>query len=216
MTYESVTNLLNYMKNIFVYIFEFLILILLMMVPPLFVWIDFTILKTNLSEYSLTEFTQEFLILTSFVILLYKTYKNRGNRGFLILFAGLFMVMFIREGDYFWDKIMNGLWTILAVGSFLISIYIAYKQRKTIIPTLSTYWNTRGFDYLIMGLLIVLIFSRIFGTGDLWRSILKENYIGHYKTAIQEGLELLGYLIIFYGAILMSKISLNDTKIKED
>ena len=45
---------------------------------------------------------------------------------------------------------------------------------------------------------------------------LKENYIGHYKTAIQEGLELLGYLIIFYGAILMSKISLNDTKIKED
>ena len=112
------------------------------MVPPLFVWIDFTILKTNLSEYSLTEFTQEFLILTSFVILLYKTYKNRGNRGFLILFVGLFMVMFIREGDYFWDKIMNGLWTILAVGSFLISIYIAYKQKKTIIPTLSTYWNT--------------------------------------------------------------------------
>jgi len=216
LTYESVTNLLNYMKNIFVYIFEFLILILLMMVPPLFVWIDFTILKTNLSEYSLTEFTQEFLILTSFVILLYKTYKNRGNRGFLILFVGLFMVMFIREGDYFWDKIMNGLWTILAVGSFLISIYIAYKQKKTIIPTLSTYWNTRGFDYLIMGLLIVLIFSRIFGTGDLWRAILKENYVGHYKTAIQEGLELLGYLIIFYGAILMSKISLNDTKIKED
>ena len=216
MTYESVTNLLNYMKNIFVYIIEFLILIILMIVPPLFVWIDFTILKTNLSEYSLTEFTQEFLILTSFVILLSKTYKNRENRGFLILFVGLFMVMFIREGDYFLDKIMNGLWTILAVGSFLISIYIAYKQRNTIIPTLSTYWNTRGFDYLIMGLLIVLIFSRIFGTGDLWRSILKENYIGHYKTAIQEGLELLGYLIIFYGAILMSKISLNDTKIKED
>ena len=63
-----------------------------------------------------------------------------------------------------------------------------------------------------MVLLIVLIFSRIFGTGDLWRAILKENYIGHCITAIQEGLELLGYLIIFYGAILMSKISLNDTK----
>ena len=87
---------MNYMKNIVVYTFEFLILILLMIVPPLFVWIDFTILKTNLSEYSLTEFTQEFLILSSFVILLFKTYKNRGNRGFLILFVGLFMVMFIR------------------------------------------------------------------------------------------------------------------------
>ena len=41
---------MNYMKNIVVYTFEFLILILLMIVPPLFVWIDFTILKTNLSS----------------------------------------------------------------------------------------------------------------------------------------------------------------------
>ncbi len=61
------------MKNIFIYILELLILILLMIVPPLFVWIDFTILKTNLSEYSLTEFTQEFLILASFIILFFKT-----------------------------------------------------------------------------------------------------------------------------------------------
>ncbi|MDC3260584.1 hypothetical protein OAU59_01620 [Winogradskyella sp.] len=203
------------MKNIFIYILELLILILLMIVPPLFVWIDFTILKTNLSEYSLTEFTQEFLILASFIILFFKTYKNRENRGFLILPVGLFLVMFIREGDYYWDKIMNGLWTILAVSTFLISVYIAYRQRQTIIPTLSTYWNTRGFGYLIVGLLIVLLFSRIFGTGDLWRAILKENYIGYYKTAIQEGLELLGYLIIFYGVILMSRSSLNVTKIKD-
>ena len=203
------------MKNIFIYILELLILILLMIVPPLFVWIDFTILKTNLSEYSLTEFTQEFLILASFIILFFKTYKNRENRGFLILPVGLFLVMFIREGDYYWDKIMNGLWTILAVSTFLISVYIAYRQRQTIIPTLSTYWNTPGFGYLIVGLLIVLLFSRIFGTGDLWRAILKENYIGYYKTAIQEGLELLGYLIIFYGVILMSRSSLNVTKIKD-
>ncbi|MDG1660633.1 MAG: hypothetical protein P8H40_04560 [Winogradskyella sp.] len=203
------------MKNIFIYILELLILILLMIVPPLFVWIDFTILKTNLSEYSLTEFTQEFLILASFIILFFKTYKNRENRGFLILPVGLFLVMFIREGDYYWDKIMNGLWTILAVSTFLISVYIVYRQRQTIIPTLSTYWNTRGFGYLIVGLLIVLLFSRIFGTGDLWRAILKENYIGYYKTAIQEGLELLGYLIIFYGVILMSRSSLNVTKIKD-
>ncbi len=203
------------MKNIFIYILELLILILLMIVPPLFVWIDFTILKTNLSEYSLTEFTQEFLILASFIILFFKTYKNRENRGFLILPVGLFLVMFIREGDYYWDKIINGLWTILAVSTFLISVYIAYRQRQTIIPTLSTYWNTRGFGYLIVGLLIVLLFSRIFGTGDLWRAILKENYIGYYKTAIQEGLELLGYLIIFYGVILMSRSSLNVTKIKD-
>ena len=202
------------MKNIVTYILELLIIILLMIVPPLFVWIDFTILKTNLSEYSLTELTQEFLLLTSFIILFIRTYKNKENSVFLTLLAGLFLVMLIREGDYFWDKIMKGLWTILALSTFLITIYLANKQRKTIIPSLSTYWNTRGFGYLIIGLLIVLIFSRIFGTGDLWRAILKENYVGRYKTAIQEGLELFGYLITFCGVVLISKNSEANTKIK--
>jgi hypothetical protein len=117
----------------------------------------------------------------------------------------LFLVMFIREGDYFWDKIMKGLWTILAVGTFFISVYFAYKQRETIFPSLSTYWKTRGFGYLIIGLLTVLLFSRIFGTGSLWRVILKENYIVDFKTAVQEGLELLGYLLLFYGVVSISK-----------
>lgn len=193
------------MKKLASYILEVLILSLLMALPPLFVWIDFTILNVNVSEWSVTEFTQELALLASFAILFIKTYKSPKKSGFLTLLMGLFMVMFIREGDYFWDKIMKGLWTILAVTTFLISTFFAYKQRQTIFPSLSTYWNTRGFGYLIIGLLTVLLFSRTFGTGSLWRVILKENYIGHFKTAVQEGLELLGYLLLFYGVVSISK-----------
>jgi hypothetical protein len=193
------------MKKLASYILEVVILSLLMSLPPLFVWIDFTILNINVSEWSLTELTQELALLASFGILFVKTYKNRQKSGFLTLLMGLFLVMFIREGDYFWDKIMRGLWTILAIVTFFITVYFAYKQRETIFPSLSTHWNTRGFGYLMVGLLTVLLFSRIFGTGSLWRVILKENYMGDFKTAVQEGLELLGYLLLFYGVVSISK-----------
>lgn len=189
-------------KNLLAYALELLILIIVMAIPPLFVWIDFAILKTHLSEYSLTEFSQEFLILSSAIILFVRAYKNQKHRGFLILFAGLFMSMFIRENDYFLDKITKGLWLTIVILTLLATVFIAYKNRKTIIPTISDYQKNRGSSYLILGLFIVIIFSRIFGTGNLWKVILQENYIGYFKTAIQEGLELLGYGIIFLGVVL--------------
>ena len=199
------------MKNYLKPFLEVLLLICFMAIPPLFVWMDFTILETNLSEYSLTEFSQEFLLLATFNVLFLKAKKSLKNKGFLTLLWGLFLVMFIREGDYFLDKIMDGLWQILAISTFLIAAYVAYKHKETITTSLSTYWDMKGFGYLTIGLLIVLFFSRIFGTGNLWRAILQENYSGLFKTAIQEGLELLGYLLIFIGSISISKNTTPDT-----
>lgn len=193
------------MNKIATYFLELLILIFVMIIPPLFVWIDITILKNNLSEYSFTEFAQEFFVFASFLVLFLKASKSLEKKGFFTLLSGLFLVMFVREGDYFLDKIMDGLWQILAISVFLISIYIANKHKHTILPALSYYWNTRGFGYLAIGLLTVLLFSRIFGTGNLWRAILMENYTNLFKTAIQEGLELFGYAITFYGVLCISK-----------
>ena len=198
-------NTMKNTSNIMIYILELVMLISFMLVPPLFIWIDFAVLHTNSSEYSLTELTQEFLILICIIILSVRAYKAKENKGFLVLLAGLFAAMFIREGDFLWDKIMRGLWTILALCALLVSALIAYKNKKTVFPTFFAYKEKRGFNYLILGLFILLFFSRIFGTGNLWRAILKEHYTSEFKTAIQEGLELLGYVLIFYGVLLMPK-----------
>jgi hypothetical protein len=50
----------------------------------------------------------------------------------------------------------------------------------------------------------VLVFSRVFGTGSLWRAIMLDEYQNLYKSVIQEGLELFGYLLIAYGTVQMT------------
>ena len=44
--------------------------------------------------------------------------------------------------------------------------------------------------------------SRIFGSGSLWSELMMGDYQAGYKKIIQEGLELLGYVLIVYGSWL--------------
>lgn len=45
-----------------------------------------------------------------------------------------------------------------------------------------------------------MIFSRIFGSGTLWKDVMNDDYHHIYKTIIQEGLELFGYVFLFIGS----------------
>ena len=54
----------------------------------------------------------------------------------------------------------------------------------------------------IVRLLIVLVFSRVFGSHLLWRELMGGDYDWAYKAIIQEALELSGYILIAYGSWL--------------
>ena len=56
--------------------------------------------------------------------------------------------------------------------------------------------------YIFIGLLIIIVFSRAFGTGSLWHDIMGDDYDTLYKNIIQEGLELFGYGLVLYGSML--------------
>ena len=58
---------------------------------------------------------------------------------------------------------------------------------------------TKSFTCVAVGLLITILFSRLFGTGQLWQAVMGEDYRSLYKSIIQEGLELLGYVLICFG-----------------
>jgi hypothetical protein len=63
--------------------------------------------------------------------------------------------------------------------------------------------DSKNFVHITLGLILILIFSRIFGSGQLWRDIMGDDYSIIYKTVIQEGIELLGYIFVLYGSILV-------------
>jgi hypothetical protein len=61
--------------------------------------------------------------------------------------------------------------------------------------------GSRPYFYIQFGLVTLLIFSRTFGSSRLlWNTILDPKAAFELKSALQEGLELFGYVFITHGA----------------
>lgn len=180
--------------------FEFFILVVLMIAVPLVVAIDVVWLGHGVKENSITEFAQEGLLLLSVLLIGLSIRRNIESRGFLVLVAGLFAAMFIREADVYFDMIAKGSWLYPALAVSLLAIVYAYRQRGTVIGPMISVFQTKSFNYIVLGLIVVVLFSRLFGTGQLWQEIMGEDYRSLYKSIIQEGLELLGYVLICFGS----------------
>lgn len=170
-----------------------------MIAVPLVIAIDVVWLGHGVTEHSVTEFSQAGLLLVSLILIFATAWQNPDSRGFLVLVAGLFAAMFIREADIYFDLLAKGSWLYPALAVSLVAIVYALKHRDTIITPMIDFSITKSFTCVAVGLLIVVLFSRLFGTGQLWQAVMGEDYRKIYKSIIQEGLELLGYVLICFG-----------------
>lgn len=182
---------------------EFALLVLLMIAVPLVVAIDIIVLDHGVREDSVTEIAQETLLFASMVMIGWAAWKRPDSRGFLVLVAGLFGAMLIREADRWLDAISKGFWLYPALLVSISAIIYAARLRGTVINPMVNYAATKPFAYISIGLLIVLLFSRAFGSGQLWSEVMGDDYFRLYKTIIQEGLELLGYMLVSFGSALL-------------
>jgi hypothetical protein len=191
-------------KRIIIGTGKFFLLALLALVAPLIVYIDFAIIGNDVKESSITEFTQEGLLLLSAIVFGVAARRYSDSRGFYVLVAGLFLCMLIREMDMVLDMVWHGFWIWPALFVAITSAALAFfGSRSTILPPMAGYFDSRPYIYLSFGFIIVLFFSRVFGSGSLlWKDILGEHYSQVFKTALQEGLELFGYLFIALGSVM--------------
>ncbi|MEW6994647.1 hypothetical protein AADZ84_10325 [Colwelliaceae bacterium MEBiC 14330] len=167
--------------------------------------IDYFFLENNLSERSLTEFFQQALLLASVVIFTWSAAKVKESKTLFILIAGFFGCMFLRELDYYFDMIAHGFWlypTLLLAGSVII---YSIKRKDNLIKSIHAFSQSNAYFNILIGLVIIMIFSRLFGSGTLWKDVMNEDYHHIYKTIIQEGLELFGYLFLFIGSFYQFK-----------
>ena len=184
-------------------VFELLALSVLILAVPLCVYLDVVIIDHGIPELSVTEITQETLIFLSAVLCWLKAWRCACSRGFFVLAGGFFACLFIRELDFLFAIIHHGFWIYPAVLTTIVCLIYAWVYRDTILLPMAAYASRKPFVYVSIGLIIALIVSRIFGSGELfWIRVMGSDYKGEYKQAIQEGLELLGYVIIFYGSCL--------------
>lgn len=161
--------------------------------------LDINIFDTGLQEVSFTEGMQEGLLLVTVLLYLFLARKNAEMRPALVLVAGFFACMFIRELDSFFSFL--GLhWLPLALLAAGAAIFYAAKRPQSTLGGLVKFSETQPFALLMGGLLTVLVFSRLFGMKSLWIGLLGQDYPRPVKNFAEEGIELFGYVQCFFAS----------------
>lgn len=182
---------------------ESVFLLVAMLFIPIAAYLDIVIFDNQLTELSLTEISQSIVLLSTCMLLYQKARSVERFKGILVLSCTLLTMMFIRESDYYLDFIYHGFWKVLAFIVFTIGVYSVIHQRLSVFSPISEVSRAKGLGYMMCGLFITIIFSRLLGTGTLWSAILPGSDIHILKSVIQESIELLGYSIIFLGALIL-------------
>ncbi|GGK25280.1 hypothetical protein [Aliivibrio fischeri] len=133
---------------------------------------------------------EQLLLLASVLSFAYIGWDNAAYRRASFLIAAFFSCMLIREFDAFFDHLVyHGFWAVPAIIVALIAIGYALTDRNNVLLGLSKMMKQSHFPVLCLGLAILLVFSRLFGMGDMWQQVMGDGY------------ELLGYTVIFYASI---------------
>lgn len=156
------------------------------------------------AEASPTELLQTCALTASSALFFLQAFRQDGLRRALVLVGGLLGCMLIREQDHFLDAISHGCWKWPALALAGGCIGYALSDLRSSVESLARLTRWRWFPVLLTGLVIVLVYSRLFGMGFLWRELIPDGSWRLAKTAMEESGELLGYMLITFTSIMVN------------
>lgn len=173
----------------------------LVSLPPLLLQADVRWLGNEVGEHSLVEVAQSVLLLGCSLAFAWLAWRRPADRRFAVLAAGLFACMLIRENDALLDGIGDGLWqAMVTVVASTCLLHAAYDWRGAL-RGMARLMVSRAGLVMSIGLVVVLVYSRLLGMGLLWQGLLDEHYLKLIKNAIEESAELLGYVLILAASL---------------
>lgn len=151
------------------------------------------------TESSPIEYTQVALIAGITVSLFACAVRRPDLRGGLVLAAGFFLCLLIRENDDLLDRIRHGFWFPVALFAAFACLALAWRNRSTLAAGLDAICTPLVVGYLAVGLALLLLFSRLFGCKQLWLGIYADATVRTIKSVTEESLELLadGFLALW-------------------
>ncbi|WP_286238700.1 hypothetical protein [Neptuniibacter halophilus] len=129
------------------------------------------------------------------IALRFPVYRRAGY-----LFAAFFICLAIREMDALLDQIVHGFWKYPAWLVALVALALALRQRELSYQSIRWLISCRSFSVLLIGLSLLLVFSRLYGMSELWLAVMGEAFVRDVKNLSEEGIELLAYALIALAA----------------
>jgi len=149
-------------------------------------------------ETSLTEMAQEIMLAVIACLFFHRARRSPAQRSVMVLVAGFFSCMLIRELDFLFDTIRHGCWLWFALAVTLACVAVALRNPRSIIPGLAAFVSQPAWGLLSAGMLTILVFSRLFGMHELWEHLMLDGYNRTVKNMAEEGSELLGYSLCLF------------------
>ena len=154
------------------------------------------------SEFSPIETIQPIIIAACGMLMLWVAEYCPSQRPIAIPFGGLALAFIIRELDYFLDLyLIDNLWQVLIGIPAAFVIVYTYRARKRLKIAWARVWPSPGLALLFAGAVILFAFVRLVGHEPLWMAILGDDYRRVAKLAVEEFIELMGYLLWLIGTI---------------
>ncbi len=155
-------------------------------------------------EHSYTEDAQLVLLIFNGFLLLSLVWKDVKVRGFAIGLLGFMAILSIRELNNFFHTLFIGAWQLVVTILATLTAILIWKNRATVYKPLRKFIKTPAFGLSLAGLLVVMVFSRLYGLHGLWNNLMGEPLTDAHrwvKNASEEGIELLGYALLTFGII---------------
>jgi len=154
------------------------------------------------SEYSPVEIIQPLILVLCGLLMVWVAHSASTQRPVAIPLGGLALAFMLREIDFFLDiYLVDNLWQILiGIAGALVIVY-SYRQRRRLPIALGRLWPSPALTLLFVGGIVLFVFARLVGREALWQAIMGEHYLPVVTLAVEEFLELLGYLVWLIGAI---------------
>jgi hypothetical protein len=192
----------------------------LMFVMSLAIQFDFA--EGEVKEDSLIEISQEILLLISSLLLIGFSNKAKDFKIFNLTLAGFLGVHFIREFDFWLNtQLFDKAWQAIALVVIVIVLVMVVRNWKKLLLEFASISRTYGFAFFFSGLIILHIFSRLYGRKLIWIDLLRDThdkyvitengekivelreFMRPVKDASEESIELLAYSIILIGVVEM-------------
>lgn len=153
-------------------------------------------------EVGPVETFQTVFVLGAALIFLSAAGIDRERISTAVLIAGLFFCMAVRESDYFLDELVcRNAWKVIVAGIVFFFAHYAVRNRQEAIRSVMSFMSESSFGIFISGLLVLIVFSRLFGYGPFWKAIMDDSSYKTVKTIVEEGVEVMGYFLLLVSSL---------------
>lgn len=161
--------------------------------------------SSHIGEFSVTEISQIILLFITTTVFFILSKKDPNIQHGAILISGFFCAITIRELDHWFDQIYHGFWLYPALLVSVSAVLFAARVRWKVLNEMAHIIEIPNFKPLVASVILLLVFSRIYGMGDFWREVMGPSYLREVKNISEEGIELLSYSLICFCALMVNR-----------